>query len=184
MNKKVPITQSPFPNKVVLIPTALLVALLSFIGGSEYQKRVQTIPEQQSSSNTRVRHLKTIQTVKRVIDGDTIELTNGQVVRYVGITAPETGEPFEEVAREENKKLVEGKKVTREYDSENYRTDKFGRVLAYVFVDKKNVSVELARKGLARVVIYEKRKPWKYQDELQKAQDEAKKYKRGIWSLN
>lgn len=103
-------------------------------------------------------------------------------MRYVGITAPETGEPFEKEAEEENKKLVMGKKATLEYDSENYRSDKFGRILAYVIVEKKNVSVELARKGLAKVVIYEKRKPWKYQVELLKAQNEAKKYKRGIWS--
>ena len=46
-------------------------------------------------------------------------------MRYVGITAPETGEPFEEEATEENKKLVEGKKITLEYDSDNYRSDKF-----------------------------------------------------------
>lgn len=64
-------SQSPFGNKVVVIPAALLIALLSFIGGSEYQKRVQTIPEQQNSSNNQFQQLSTIQTVKRVIDGDT-----------------------------------------------------------------------------------------------------------------
>ena len=118
-------SQSPFGQKVVLIPTALLIALLSFVGGSQYEKSINKVPDQQNSSNTTIQHLPTKETVKRVIDGDTIELANGQIVRYVGITAPETGEPFEEEATEENKKLVEGKKITLEYDSDNYRSDKF-----------------------------------------------------------
>jgi len=183
MKKKVTNPQSLFPNKVVLIPTALLIALLSFVGGSQYEKRVQTIPEQHSSSSTTFQQFPTSETVKRIIDGDTIELATGQIVRYVGITAPETGDPFEEEATDENKKLVEGKKVTLDYDSEHYRSDKFGRILAYVFVDKKNVSIELAQKRFAKVVIYKKRKPWKYQAELLKAQDEAQNKKIGIWSV-
>jgi len=183
MIKKSVKTQLKFDNKVVLIPTALLIALLSFVGGSKYQKSINKVPEQENSSNTQIQSLPTKGTVKRVIDGDTIELTTGQIVRYVGITAPETGEPFEEEATEENKRLVEGKKVTLEYDSENYTSDKFGRILAYVIVDGKNVSIELARKGLDRVVIYQKRKQFIYQEVLLKAQEEAQKNHRGIWKL-
>jgi len=183
MKKKSIKNHSIFGQKVVLIPAALLIALLSFVGGSQYEKRVQTLPEQYNDSTTTDQHLLTKQTFKRVIDGDTIEIANGQIVRYVGITASEAGKPFEDEATEENKKLVKGKKVTLEYDSENYRSDKFGRILFYVIVGKKNLSIELARKGLARVVIYEKRKPWKYQAELLNAQNEARRYKRGIWSL-
>lgn len=67
-----------------------------------------------------------------------------------------------------------------EYDT--YTSDRFGRVLAYPIVDGKNVVVELARKGLVKVTIYEDRRKLKYQDELLKAQAEAKKNKRGIWS--
>ena len=54
-------------------------------------------------------------------------------------------------------------------------------MLAYPFVDGKNVAVELAKKGLVRVTIYEDRRKLKYQDELLKAQEDAKKNKRGIW---
>ena len=75
---------------------------------------------------------------------------------------------------------MEGKSVSLEYD--NYKGDKFGRILAYLIIDGKNVSVELARKGLAQVVIYQHKKPFIYADQLLKAQDEAKKNKRGIWS--
>ena len=109
-----------------------------------------------------------------------IELANGQIVRYVGVNAPNNGEPFEEEATEANAKLVSGKTVTLEYDT--YTSDRFGRVLAYAIVDGKNVAVELARNGLVKVTIYQDRRKLKYQDELLKAQEEAKQKKRNIWS--
>jgi len=166
-------------NKLVLVPATLLVALLSFLGGTQYEKQVKDILEQPNISTTTVRSVPTKEKVKRVIDGDTIELANGQIVRYSGINAPNLGEPFEEQATEVNTKLVQGKTVTFEYDT--YTSDRFGRVLAYVMVDGKNVSVELARQGLAKVTIYEDRRKLKYQNELLKAQDEAKLKKRGMW---
>jgi len=167
-------------NKLVLVPAALLVAMLSFLGGTQYEKQVKDILEQPNVSTTTVRNLPTKEKVKRVIDGDTIELANGQIVRYVGVNAPNNGEPFEEEATEANAKLVSGKTVTLEYDA--YTSDRFDRALAYVMVDGKNVSAELARLGLAKVTIYQDRRKLKYQDELLKVQDEAKKNKRGIWS--
>lgn len=118
--------------------------------------------------------------VERIVDGDTIVLTNGSIVRYVGITAPENNEPFEKESTELNKKLVEGKTVTLEYDQ--YKADKFGRILAYLVVNGKNVSVEMVRLGMAQVVIYQKKKPFIYIDQLLKAQEEAKKNKLGIWN--
>ncbi len=167
-------------NKLVLVPATLLVALLSFLGGTQYEKQVKDILEQPNISTTTVRSVPTKEKVKRVIDGDTIELANGQIVRYSGINAPNSGEAFEEQATEVNTKLVQGKTVTFEYDT--YTSDRFGRVLAYVMVDGKNVSVELARQGLAKVTIYEDRRKLKYQDELLKAENEAKQAKRGVWS--
>ncbi len=167
-------------NKLVLVPATLLVALLSFLGGTQYEKQVKDILLQPNISTTTVQNLPTKEKVKRVIDGDTIELVNGQIVRYVGVNAPNNGEPFEEEATEANQKLVQEKTVTFEYDG--YTSDRFGRVLAYPFVNGKNVVVELARKGLVRVTIYEDRRKLKYQNELLKAENEAKKSRKGIWS--
>ena len=167
-------------NKLVLVPAALLVVMLSFLGGTQYEKQVKDILEQPNVSTTTVQNLPTKEKVKRVIDGDTIELANGQIVRYVGVNAPNNGEPFEEEATEANAKLVSGKTITLEYDS--YTSDRFGRVLAYAIVDGKNVAVELARLGLANVTIYQDRRKLKYQDVLLKVQEEAKKKKLGIWS--
>lgn len=98
----------------------------------------------------------------------------------MGITSPENNELFEKESTEENKKLVEGKTVKLEYD--NYKADKFGRILAYIIIDGKNISIELARKGLAQVVVYQHKKPFIYQEQLLNAQDQAKRKKLGIWS--
>lgn len=166
-------------NKLVLVPAALLVALLSFLGGTQYEKQIKDILEQPNISTTTVQNLPTKEKVKRVVDGDTIELAKGQIVRYVGVNAPNNGEPFEEEATEANQKFVQGKTVTFEYDT--YTSDRFGRVLAYPFVNGKNVVVELARQGMVKVTIYEDRRKLKYQDELLKAQEEAKQKKRGVW---
>ncbi len=166
-------------NKLVLVPAALLVALLSFLGGTQYEKQVKDILEQPNVSTTTIQNLPTREKVKRVIDGDTIELANGQIVRFVGVNAPNNGEPYEEEATEANAKLIQGKTVTLEYDT--YASDRFGRVLAYPFVNGKNVVVELVRQGLAKVTIYEDRRKLKYEDELLKAQEEAKSKKKGLW---
>lgn len=48
----------------------------------------------------------------------------------------------------------EADRITLEYDKE--KRDKYDRVLAYVYVDRKNVQLDLLRKGLARVgYVYE-----------------------------
>ena len=59
-------------NKLVLVPAALLVALLSFLGGTQYEKQVKDILEQPNISTTTVRNLPTSEKVKRVIDGDSV----------------------------------------------------------------------------------------------------------------
>ncbi len=59
-------------NKLVLVPAALLVALLSFLGGTQYEKQVKDILEQPNVSTTTIQNLPTKEKVKRVIDGDSV----------------------------------------------------------------------------------------------------------------
>lgn len=163
----------------MLVPAALLVSALSFLGGTQYEKQVKDVLEQPNVSTMTVRNLPTRKKVERVIDGDTVELANGQIVRFVGVNAPNSGQPYEEEATEAVINLLQGKTATFEYDS--YTSDRFGRVLAYPFVGGKNVVVELAKKGLVKVVIYQDRRKLKYQDELLKAQEKAKEARIGVW---
>jgi micrococcal nuclease len=91
--------------------------------------------------------------VKRIIDGDTIELTDGRKVRYIGVDTPETKHPTKEqqcygqAASEKNKELVEGKTVKLEKDVSE--TDRYGRLLRYVWVDDQLINLVLVRDGFA-----------------------------------
>lgn len=89
-------------------------------------------------------------TVTTVIDGDTIEVNlEGLIyrVRYIGIDTPEIGESCADEATEANRQLVEGKTVWLEKDISE--TDKYGRLLRYVYVDDIFINEELVRLGLA-----------------------------------
>ncbi|MFC1496298.1 thermonuclease family protein [Candidatus Margulisiibacteriota bacterium] len=121
--------------------------------------------------------------VKRVVDGDTIKLTNGEKVRYIGIDTPETKHPkkpvqyFGKEASEANKMLVEGKQVRLEFDVQ--KRDRYGRLLAYVYVDDIFVNAWLVWNGYAQVSTYPPNV--KYQEYFLKLQRVARKEKRGLW---
>ena len=95
--------------------------------------------------------------VSRVIDGDTIEVKKGAVkltVRLVGIDAPEVshkkhepGQAYSQQATKHLAKLV----LNRSADVKSFGADRYGRVLGEVFVDGKNVNLEMVKTGLAEV---------------------------------
>ena len=153
---------------------AILLALLGFLGGTQYQKSV--VPVLPATPT-----LPTTASVSRVVDGDTFELDTGQAVRLYGISCPDYNEPFYEEAANFTEQFIEDRTVTLEYES-GYESDKFDRLLVYAIVDDQNLNVELARNGLAEVVIYEKRRKLIYEDELLEVQAYAKENKLGIWS--
>ena len=117
-----------------------------------------------------------------VIDGDTVRLSNGDRVRYIGIDTPEIGEPYYEEARSANRRLIEGEKISLEADTTN--EDDFGRLLRYVYADGTFVNAELARQGYALVYRRDRFEDNKYYDDLRKAADEAAANGRGIWSMD
>ena len=93
--------------------------------------------------------------VVEVVDGDTIKVSiDGQVctVRYIGVDTPEAVEWMGPEARAANKELVEGKTVSLEKDISE--TDKYGRLLRYVWVGDLMVNAELVRLGYAQVSTY------------------------------
>jgi len=118
--------------------------------------------------------------VVRVIDGDTIEIAGGAHVRYIGMDTPETYPKVEfygPEAKAKNIELVEGKLVTLEKDVSE--TDKYGRLLRYVYVDGVFVNGELVRLGYAEAVAYPP--DTRYQWQLEQLEKEAKAAKLGIW---
>lgn len=126
--------------------------------------------------------------VQNIIDGDTAELADGSKVRYIGIDTPETmkragsswmfaPEAFGLAAKDHNRELVMQKEVRLEFDVE--KRDKYGRLLAYVYIDEEMVNLDLVRAGYATVYTFPPNV--KYYDSFLKAQKEARDAKRGIW---
>ena len=116
-----------------------------------------------------------IEEVKTVVDGDTIKLMDGKVVRLLGINAPEVDEECYQESREELKSLLKGKSIRLESDSTE--RDTYGRLLRYIFVDDMFVNAEMVRLGYAKVF----GSADKYSDFLLEMEDKAKKSKRCVW---
>lgn len=117
--------------------------------------------------------------VERVIDGDTIDLTNGVRIRYEGIDAPEKTASYGLDALADNQKLVNGKRVKVEVSGD--RTDAFGRTLGYVWSDNIFINERLVEDGYAKVYIYSPTRPPKYLEQLQEAETRAKQDGWGMW---
>jgi micrococcal nuclease len=120
-------------------------------------------------------------TVTRVIDGDTVEIEGERSVRLTGISAPELKEKYGEQVKVYLESKVLNQQITLEYEK-GYEHDRFNRLNSYIFLNNENLNIDLVKQGYAKVVIYEKRRKLIYQDQLLKAQDEAKENKLNIWS--
>lgn len=130
--------------------------------------------------------------VARVIDGDTIEVQTGMdilSVRYIGIDTPETVDPrrpvqcFGRQASNENKKLVADKKVILVKDVSE--TDKYGRLLRYVYVKLEDggllfVNDYLIRQGFAKASTFPP--DVKYSQSFLEAEREARENRMGLWN--
>ena len=93
--------------------------------------------------------------VTNVVDGDTIDVNlNGAIirVRYIGIDTPETGATCGSEATQANAALVSGRTVTMVRDVSE--TDRYDRLLRYVYVDGLFVNGELVAGGWAEAVDY------------------------------
>ncbi len=135
--------------------------------------------------------------VKRAVDGDTLLLETGERVRLIGIDTPEMHESSKlyrdsqrtkqdvatiqkmgKRAYEFTKKLVEGKRVSLEFDVEKY--DKYDRLLAYVYLkDGTFVNAEIVKQGCASLMTIPPNV--KYADLFLKLYQEARENRRGLW---
>jgi len=164
-------------NKILLGVAVLILMAGSFFGGSYFERqKIKSSPYLSTPSNPTNQKLSVVE----VTDGDTMKLSDGKTFRLYGVNSPEVKEPYFEEAKAFTENLVLGKEISFEQEA-NYKVDKFGRTLGYVFVGGVNLNIELVKNGLARVVLYEKRAKIKYQDELVAAEKSAKELRLGIW---
>ncbi len=126
--------------------------------------------------------------VTRVVDGDTAEMELGgsrgeEDVRYIGVDTPESvapGQPVEcfgKDASEFNRKLVEDERVTLEFGAE--RRDRYGRLLAYVYLGDTFVNAELVSQGFARTL--EIAPNTGFAERFARLQQNAANAGRGLW---
>lgn len=121
--------------------------------------------------------------VKRIGDGDTLDVRGGKRVRLVQIDAPELGEGecFARQAKRELERLVPpGTHVQLERDRTLDDTDRYGRLLRYIVRETRNVNVELVRRGAATPLFFRGDRG-KHAGELLAAADEARLARRGMW---
>lgn len=113
-----------------------------------------------------------------VSDGDTISMMQaGSVVkvRLGGIDCPEMGQDFGIRAKQFTSAFVFGGDI----EIKEYNQDIYGRIVARVYVDGKDLSLELVRAGLA----------WHYKkyssdSVLIEAEEQARRSKKGLWSIS
>lgn len=96
-------------------------------------------------------HVEETAICTKVVDGDTIYLDNGEKVRFVGVNTPERGVEGYITSKNFVQKLCLNKEVGLDIDDSKHN-DKYGRTLAVVIVDGKNVNEMLLKEGLAEVM--------------------------------
>lgn len=127
----------------------------------------------------------------RVVDGDTLKVKIGSqtaTVRFVGINAPESVAPFQpdECYGSESAQLLKnmlpvGTTLSLEPDATQADTDRYGRLLRFVFDQNgQDVGAELLSLGAAREYLYSK-KPHTYRDEYVQLEEQARAANVGLW---
>lgn len=105
--------------------------------------------------STSVSSEEEVANVVGIVDGDTIDVALfGDIVRvrYIGVNTPERNETCYQEAKAANAALVENQTVTLHKDQSN--TDKYGRLLRFVYIGDVFVNAELVRTGYAEAVEY------------------------------
>lgn len=127
--------------------------------------------------------------VARVVDGDTVRVEiagRQQAVRLLGIDTPETKDPrkpvqcFGREASQRAEQLLNGRQVWLESDPKQAAADRYGRLLAYVWLDEVTMLNDvMVREGLAHELTYDGQ--YKYQDRFNAGESAAREAERGLW---
>lgn len=125
----------------------------------------------------------------RVIDGDTAVFNiagRKTTVRFIGVNTPETVKPnspvecFGEQASAFTSSNLTDKSVYLELDPSQSKYDRYGRMLAYVWLGKTLYNLELIEEGYAYEATYAG--PYRYQAEFKDAEKDARDHNRGLWN--
>lgn len=126
----------------------------------------------------------------RCVDGDTAKfIIKGKEysTRFLAIDTPETKHPKKKVepyGKEASNytcnRLKKAKKIVLEYDDNSTKEDKYGRRLAWIFIDDSLLQKDIVKNGYGKVAyLYG---DYKYTNTLKTLEKKAKLNKKGIWS--
>ncbi|MFK4637155.1 thermonuclease family protein [Paenarthrobacter histidinolovorans] len=131
--------------------------------------------------------------VKYVSDGDTIGVDiagKTTTVRLIGIDTPEVKDPrkpvqcFGQQASQHAHELLDDATVWLEYDPASGQTDRYGRTLAYVWLDQTTLANQvMVAEGFAHEYTYN-HTAYKYQSAFKAAQQTAAQAQKGLWDLS
>lgn len=125
-------------------------------------------------------HTPSTLTVTSVIDGDTV-IINGERVRLIGIDAPESGQlPWGPRATEHLKDILSGNQWKVKVETDVQKRDRYGRILAYLWIDGRLINLEMVRDGYAVVLTIPPNV--KYAERFVKAQKYARENRKGFWA--
>lgn len=187
MKKKLKKQLTGIVTSMVVIAIAFLLDRFEIINIEDYLKSVETENITETSSKTNINDNKVYEVI-RVVDGDTFVINyNGknEKVRLIGVDTPESVHPNEEKNTEfgdevskYSKEILSGKQVVLEFDVQE--RDKYGRLLAYVYLDDQMYNKLLLEKGYAKIATYPPNV--KYVEEFTTIQKQARKNKVGLWA--
>ena len=186
-------------NKTLLIMLVFAI-LIGLISNRANLKNLPAVTSTASvaaptATTTEVRAIpstaETYYRVLKVVDGDTLAVEMGGknvTIRLIGLDTPETVDPrkpvqcFGKEASDKAKEMLAGKSVRIEMDASQGELDKYGRLLAYVYLPDgvlfNKLMIEL---GFGHEYTYNL--PYKYQKEFKAAEIAARERKVGLWGL-
>lgn len=138
-----------------------------------------------------IKNATTTSKVLHVTDGDTVQVLTPECgvenVRMIGINTPESVDPrrpvecFGKEASDHAKEILTAKEIILKGDTTQDPRDKYGRILAYVFlIDGTFFNKQMIQDGYAYEYTYNT--PYQYQNEFRAAQSEAELNQKGLWS--
>lgn len=122
-------------------------------------------------------------TISKIYDGDTLTLSTGEKVRFLQIDSPELSpaECYGEEARSALVSLLNAPgQITLKTDPQLDKTDRYGRLLRYIFIGRTNVNLKLVEIGAAAPYFYRGDKGM-YSTQILKAAQNAKAKSIGLW---
>lgn len=154
-----------------------LLFILSFLGTETFE------PSTLGTSDNTQQYL-----VERIVDGDTLKLSSdgeSLTIRLIGIDAPETKHPTKQVecfgkeATAFLTQLLTDQYVSIEFDPSQGETDRYGRLLLYIWLEDRLINEEMIINGYASEYTYSS--VYKYQQRFKSAEKSAREKRLGLW---